>query len=97
MALDEDTAWVLWPEYFDAKRSRDQGRKVKRSLAVSEPTVDLIAKVVEKLGLEYKVESDKSYPSNWYGHKGRVLVQKTMKKSQLLAKVGQEISKVQRS
>jgi len=97
MALDEDTAWVLWPEYFDASRSRDQGRKVKRSLAVKEPTVELITKAVEKLGLEYKVETEKSYPSNWHGHKGRVLVQKTMKKSQLLARIGQEISKAQRS
>ncbi|MDD1768898.1 MAG: signal recognition particle subunit SRP19/SEC65 family protein [Methanomassiliicoccales archaeon] len=97
MALDEDTAWVLWPEYFDASRSRDQGRKVKRSLAVKEPSVELITKAVEKLGLEYKVETEKSYPSNWHGHKGRVLVQKTMKKSQLLARIGQEISKAQRS
>jgi signal recognition particle subunit SRP19 len=97
MALDEDTAWVLWPEYFDASRSRDQGRKVKRSLAVKEPSVELITKAVEKLGLEYEVETEKSYPSNWHGHKGRVLVQKTMKKSQLLARIGQEISKAQRS
>jgi signal recognition particle subunit SRP19 len=97
MALDEDTAWVLWPEYFDAKRSRERGRKVKKSLAVGEPTVELIAKALEKLGLEHKVESEKTYPSNWHGHKGRVLVQKTMKKSELLAKVSLELSKVQRS
>lgn len=97
MALDEDTAWVLWPEYFDAKRSRDQGRKVRKNLAVADPTVELITKAVEKLGLEYKVEMERSYPSNWHGHKGRILVQKTMKKSQLLAKVGQELSKIQRS
>ena len=28
MALDEDKAWVLWPEYFDISRSRAEGRKV---------------------------------------------------------------------
>jgi signal recognition particle subunit SEC65 len=52
---------------------------------------------LEKLGIEHKVESEKSYPSNWHGHKGRVLAEKTMKKSELLAKIGEEISKGQRS
>ncbi|MCJ7517193.1 MAG: signal recognition particle subunit SRP19/SEC65 family protein [Methanomassiliicoccales archaeon] len=97
MALDEDKAWVLWPEYFDVRRSRDQGRKVKKNLAISEPNVEVISKALEKLGIEHKIESEKSYPSNWHGHKGRVLAEKTMKKSELLAKIGQEISKGHRS
>ena len=94
MALDEDTAWVLWPEYFDIKRSRDQGRKVNKNLAISEPTVEVISKALEKLGIQHKVETEKSYPSNWHGHNGRVLAEKTMKKSELLAKIGQEISRI---
>jgi signal recognition particle subunit SRP19 len=97
MALDEDTVWVLWPEYFDIKRSRDQGRKVNKNLAISEPTVEVISKALEKLGIQHKVETEKSYPSDWHGHKGRVLAEKTMKKSELLAKIGREISKTQRS
>lgn len=97
MALDEDTAWVLWPEYFDAKRTRADGRKVRKGMAVSDPSIELISKALQRLGLEHKLEAEKSYPSNWHGHKGRVLVEKTMRKSELLAKVGQEISKIQRS
>lgn len=97
MALDEDAAWVLWPEYFDIKRTRDQGRKVNKNLAINEPTVEVISKALEELGIEHKVETEKSYPSDWHGHKGRVLAEKTMKKSELLAKIGREISKTQRS
>ncbi len=55
MALDEDKAWVLWPEYFDVRRSRDQGRKVKKNLAISEPNVEVISKALEKLGIEHKI------------------------------------------
>ncbi|MDH7509299.1 MAG: signal recognition particle subunit SRP19/SEC65 family protein [Methanomassiliicoccales archaeon] len=97
MVFDEDTAWVLWPEYFDIKRKRSQGRKVRRSLAINDPTVELLAKAVEKLGLEYRIEKDKAYPSNWWDHKGRILVEKSMPKSKLIALVAAELSKIQRS
>ncbi len=97
MALDEDTAWVLWPEYFDRTRPRAQGRKVKKGLAINDPDVDQIAAALRKLGLEHKIEREKAYPANWFLKKGRVLVSKTMPKSQLVQKVGELLSKAQRS
>ena len=97
MALDEDTAWVLWPEYFDRSRPRSQGRKVKKALAVNDPGVDLVVSALRKLGLEHKVEREKSYPANWFSKKGRVLVERTMPKSQLVQKVGEQLGKLQRS
>jgi len=97
MALDEDTAWVLWPEYFDRSRARSQGRKVKKAQAVNDPDVDLISSILKQLGLEHKVEREKSYPANWFSKGGRVLVAKTMPKTQLMQKVGDALSKAQRS
>lgn len=97
MPLDEEKAWVLWPEYFDSARTRAEGRKVSRSLAIDQPTLDMVALAVKKLGLEHKVESDKAYPGNWYAHGGRVLVEKKMKKAQLLVKVAELMKRSQRS
>jgi len=97
MALDEDTAWVLWPEYFDRSRPRSQGRKVKKGLAINNPGVDAISQVLKQLGLEHKVEREKSYPANWISKGGRVLVQKDIPKSQLVQKVGEALIKAQRS
>ena len=97
MALDEDTAWVLWPEYFDRSRPRSQGRKVKKGLAINNPNVDVISSALKQLGLEHKVEREKSYPANWISKGGRVLVQKGLPKSQLLQKVGEALVKAQRS
>ena len=97
MALDEDTAWVLWPEYFDRSRPRSQGRKVKKGLAINDPDVDLVSTALKRLGLEHKVEREKSYPANWFSKKGRVMVEKTMPKSQLVQKVGEALIKAQRS
>ncbi len=93
MALDEDTAWVLWPEYFDRSRPRSQGRKVEKSMAINNPDVDLISKALRQLGLEHKVERDKSYPGNWFSKGGRVLVQKIGPKSQLVREVGEALVK----
>jgi len=65
---------VLWPAQFDAKLTRSEGRRVPRDLAVSEPTVDEIAKAVQQVGYDAVVERDKQYPREWEP-RGRVLVQ----------------------
>ena len=97
MAWDEEKAWVLWPEYFDSTRTRLNGRKVSKSRAVPEPTLDQLVAAVRHLGLQYKAESEKSYPGNWVQKKGRVLVERSMTKGQLTAKVGEYLVKHQRS
>jgi signal recognition particle subunit SRP19 len=97
MALDEDKAWVLWPEYFDITRSRAAGRKVSKKLSINAPSVDLIAKAARQMGLECKIETDKSYPGNWYNHSGRVLVEHSLPKTLLLLKIGQTLVRAHRS
>jgi signal recognition particle subunit SRP19 len=95
--VDEEKAWILWPEYFDINLTRGEGRKVKKSLAVAQPTTELISKACQSLGLEHKVEEDKAYPGQWHHKRGRVLVEKKTAKSQLLAKVGERLVRSQRS
>jgi len=92
IAMDEEKAWVLWPEYFDANRTRAEGRKVKRSLAVAQPNLEMLEKALQRLGLEFKTEAEKAYPGNWFNRKGRVLVEKSLSKSKLLTKVGEQLA-----
>ncbi len=87
MTYDEDTAWVLWPEYFDKNRSRAQGRKVNRRIAVHDPDLDMLEHAVGELGLEYRVEKEKLYPGNWHSSKGRIRVERVSSKTELLEKV----------
>jgi signal recognition particle subunit SRP19 len=95
--VDEEKAWVLWPEYFDINLTRSEGRKVKKPLAIAQPNTELISRACQSLGLEFKVEEDKAYPGQWHHKKGRVLVEKKMSKSQLLMKVGERLVRYQRS
>jgi signal recognition particle subunit SRP19 len=96
MAFDADKAWVLWPEYFDSSRTRAEGRRVKKSMAISEPQMSMLVKAVEKLGLQYKVEEGKSYPGAWWSKQGLLLVENNMPKSQLLPKVAEMLKTVPR-
>lgn len=89
MAYDDDTAIYLWPEYFDIKRTRAEGRRVVKELCVKDPDIDIIAKAAMILDLDYKMFEDMAYPSNWAAEKGCVRVEKgKIKKSVLLPQVG---------
>ena len=85
MAYDDDNAIVLWPEYFDKKRSRAEGRRLPIELCVDEPSLDIIAKGAMILDLEYKIFEDMAYPANWAAKSGCVRIERgKMPKTTLL-------------
>ncbi|MFP4171177.1 MAG: signal recognition particle subunit SRP19/SEC65 family protein [Methanomassiliicoccales archaeon] len=91
MAYDEETAWVIWPEYFDSRRSRSEGRRVNKRLAVENPTLEGISKALDKLGLEYELNEEKAHPANWYHKKGMAMVENSLSKTELLRKIAEKI------
>ena len=91
MAIDEETAWVVWPEYFDARRSRSQGRRVRKKIAVLNPTTEDLAKALVALGIEFRIEGDKSYPADWHHKRGRVIVENSMSKTELLQRIAEKL------
>jgi signal recognition particle subunit SRP19 len=66
---------VLYPAYFDADRSRGEGRRIPEGMAVSEPTVDEIASAVGQVGYDAIVERDVAYSREPWERRGRVLVE----------------------
>ena len=81
---------ILWPQYFDTKCSRRQGRMVDKKLAVENPTTGEILKAVESLGYVKKVE-DGAYPRYWWKKSGKVIVERKVKKTVLLKKVAEKL------
>ena len=84
---------VIWPAALDADRSRNEGRRVPRDLAVREPTVDEIATAVQQVGYDAVIERDKTYPRE-YEPGGRVLVKDAddATKSDLLGAVADDLA-----
>ncbi|KAJ9098613.1 hypothetical protein QFC21_004260 [Naganishia friedmannii] len=64
---------TLYPLYFDAKLSVNQGRRVPRSKAVWWPQSLHIAKACSSLGLQCIHEIEKTHPADWR-NPGRVKV-----------------------
>ncbi len=66
--------YVIYPEYFDTRISRKQGRRV--SLADADDTISLkkIEHACNKLDLSFQSQPDKSFPSMWWENSGRVLI-----------------------
>ncbi|WEW54597.1 signal recognition particle subunit [Emydomyces testavorans] len=63
----------LYPVYFDKTRTRTEGRKVSKKLAVGNPLARDILDAVQTLGLEAGLEADKLHPKDW-ANPGRVRV-----------------------
>lgn len=96
MAYDEENAITLWPEYFDAERTRAQGRRLPRALCVKRPSLDMIAKGAVTLDLDYKIHEEMAYPADSAAKKGCVRVERgKMKKGEILPKIGEVLVKNQ--
>ncbi len=66
--------FVLYPEYFDKKLSKNQGRKIPKSKAVDDCNLSKIAFACKHLELEYEIEKNKKYSKNWWESEGRIVV-----------------------
>ena len=73
----------LYPIYFDATKSRAEGRRVSKSLAVHNPLAREICDAIFRLGLQMAFEAEKTHPNDW-ANPGRVRV--------LLRENGQPVS-----
>jgi len=85
---------ILWPAYFDSTKSRGEGRKVPKSLAVPSPKVSELKEAVEKLGLEHELVLDVCYPKTPWLKTGMLLVVKKEPKNLLLKKVAKQLQKI---
>ncbi|KAF4467014.1 hypothetical protein FALBO_6107, partial [Fusarium albosuccineum] len=63
----------LYPVYFDASRSRTEGRRVSTELAVKDPLAREIANACSRLRLPTLFEPEKVHPKDW-ANPGRVKV-----------------------
>ena len=43
---------IIWPIYFDASKTRKEGRRVPKNLAVQSPKIAELKEAADKLGLK---------------------------------------------
>jgi len=85
---------ILWPAYFDSTKARGEGRKIPKSLAVPSPKISELKEAVEKLGLEYELVLEASYPKMPWLKTGMLLVVKKETKNQMMKKIAKKLLKI---
>jgi len=85
---------IYWPQYFEVKRSRANGRRVPKKFAVDKVKPSDIAIAAKRLGYKVQQEHNYKYPRTWWDDSGRVLIDiKGKKKSKVLIEIAKEIKK----
>lgn len=90
--MKDEKRSIIWPDYIDSKKTRSEGRKISKKHAVSSPKIREITQAAKKLGLNPSVEKYKSYPPSWWEGSGRVIVDKKMRKLEVLLKISNLIN-----
>jgi len=86
---------IFWPQYFDAKKSRSEGRRLPKKFSIKKVSITDIAKAAENLGYNVEIEKNLKYSRTW-GEPGRVLINvEGKKKSKVMLEVAKEIRKIQ--
>jgi len=85
---------VIWPAYFDSTKTRKNGRRVQKSLAVPSPRILEIKDAAEKLGLEHELIADADYPKTPWLKTGALLVKKKETKDQTIRRIAKQLNKI---
>jgi signal recognition particle subunit SRP19 len=84
---------MIWPAYFDQARTRNEGRRVPKSLAVNSPRILEIQEAAQKTGLEFELVADKGYSKMPWIKMGMLLVEKEGSKEQVINRIAKQLLK----
>jgi signal recognition particle subunit SRP19 len=85
---------IIWPAYFDQAKTRKDGRRVSKDLAVPSPKILELQEAAQKTGLEFEVLADKGYPKTPWLKTGMLLVEKKGSKEQVINRIAKQLLKV---
>ena len=85
---------IIWPAYFDQAKTRKEGRRVPKNIAVQSPRITEITEAAAKLGLKHEVAAEAGYPKTPWAKTGMLLVEKQGSKEQVIKKIAKQFLKV---
>jgi signal recognition particle subunit SRP19 len=86
-----DDHFVLWPRYFDARRSRSEGRRVPDALAVKDPDARWVETAAARAKLSPELDESARDPWSPAERKGCVFVARQGSKEAVLDAVAREM------
>jgi len=84
---------IIWPVYFDKTKTRNQGRRVAKILAVQSPKILELQEAAQNLGLKFELLVNKDYPKTPWTKAGMLLVEKKGSKEQVIDRIAKQLMK----
>jgi signal recognition particle subunit SRP19 len=85
---------IIWPVYFDSVKTRKEGRRVPKSLAVQSPKMVEIKEAVDRLNLQNEVNFEAHFPKMPWAKTGMIFVEKNEAKEKIIQKIAKQLIKV---
>ncbi|MCS6767213.1 MAG: signal recognition particle subunit SRP19/SEC65 family protein [Candidatus Nitrosocaldus sp.] len=86
---------IIWLEYFNKNLSKGKGRRVSKSRAVFDPSMDELVEAARLAGYEPKdVNGDAHYPRRAYTRSGYIMVEKKGSKSIALNRIADQLVQI---
>jgi signal recognition particle subunit SRP19 len=84
---------IVWPSYFDANKTRAEGRRIAENQAIVSPRILEIQEAATKLGLQPELVPEKGYAKTPWSKQGMLLVEKQGSKEQVIKRIAKQLQK----
>ena len=85
---------IIWPIYFDINKSRAEGRRVPKNIAVQSPKILEIKEAADKLCLQNEAKLEAHFPKTPWSKSGMLLVEKKEPKEKIIQKLAKQLVKI---
>ena len=85
---------IIWPVYFDQTKTRKNGRRVPKSLAVQHPKIVEVKMAVERLGLNHNLAPEAGYSKAPWRKTGMIMVKKKGSKERVIRNIANQLLKM---
>jgi signal recognition particle subunit SRP19 len=85
---------IIWPVYFDCNKTRKNGRRVPKNIAVQSPKILEIKEAADKMGLQNEINLEAHFPKAPWAKSGMLLVEKQEAKEKIIQKLAKQLLKI---
>ncbi|MGE5187583.1 MAG: signal recognition particle subunit SRP19/SEC65 family protein [Betaproteobacteria bacterium] len=89
-----DNQAIIWSIYFDAAKTRKEGRRVPKNCAVQAPKIVEIKEAADKLGLQNELNLEAHFPKTPWAKTGMLIVAKNEPKEIIIQKLAKQLAKI---
>ncbi len=85
---------IIWPVYFDWNKTRKDGRRIPKNMAVQSPKILEIKEAADKLGLRNEVNLEAHFPKAPWVKSGMLFVEKNEAKEKVIQRIAKQLVKI---